>query len=92
MQKDSFPLHDPIEDDPAYSDRIRAVGDAVEEELKEEVVAHYVANGMDRGEAATRQLPFGSCHEIWGRTKSRLAEEGITWRSPDEMNPGILFD
>ena len=84
--------HDPIEDDPDYSERIQSVRDAVEKELKEEMVLWYVADGMDPEKAAKRELPFGSCHEVWGRMKSRLAEEGITWRSPDEMNPGILFD
>jgi hypothetical protein len=36
---------------------------------------------------------FGACHAIWAEKKQILREEfGIDWRTPDEMNPDVLFD
>ncbi len=34
----------------------------------------------------------GSCHEVWSLMRRYLAEYGVTWRSPTEMNPSVLFD
>lgn len=35
----------------------------------------------------------GSCHILWGRQQRILQEKyGISWRSPAEMNPDIIFD
>ena len=36
---------------------------------------------------------LGFCHMLWGRQEEILREEyGIAWRSPDAMNPDVLFD
>jgi len=44
--------------------------------------------------ASTRQTgntgQFG--HRIWLEQKRILAEQGITWFSPADMNPGTIFD
>lgn len=35
---------------------------------------------------------IGICHSVWCRQKKLLAERGIKWRTPQEMNPYINFD
>ena len=36
---------------------------------------------------------MGSCHLFWRLKKEILKEEhGITWYSPREMNPGVIYD
>ncbi len=35
---------------------------------------------------------FGSCHHVWILKTDYLAEKGITWRSPDVLNPRVRFD
>ena len=35
---------------------------------------------------------FGSCHHVWSLKTDYLAEKGITWRSPDLLNPRVRFD
>lgn len=34
----------------------------------------------------------GRGHRIWLEQKRILAEQGITWFSPADMNPGTIFD
>ena len=36
---------------------------------------------------------MGRCHIYWGHKKRLLKEKyNIDWKSPDDMNPGIMFD
>jgi len=36
---------------------------------------------------------LGFCHELWREQKRILKEKfKINWKTPDEMNPGYLFD
>ena len=35
---------------------------------------------------------IGICHSIWFLQKSLLEKKGIEWKTPVEMNPGVLFD
>ena len=35
---------------------------------------------------------FGSCHHVWSLKTDYLAEKGITWHSPDVLNPRVRFD
>ena len=35
---------------------------------------------------------FGMCHGVWKRKKQLLAERGIDWKTPQEMNPETKFD
>lgn len=69
--------YDPIEDDPAVKP------------LVETADAKAKAVLATRGRRPGR----GYCHLLW-REKKRIlqAEHGIIWRSPQEMNPDVLFD
>lgn len=45
--------------------------------------------------AELKDLPRfeGFCHQLWARQKQILKEKhGMTWKSPAEMNPNVLFD
>jgi len=87
-------LHDPIEDDP----EIRPLFLAICDEAGREVDAwHKQRIGeLEKATPAVAELfrsGRGLCHRTWARTKSLLKERhGIDWRSPSEMNPGIIFD
>jgi hypothetical protein len=36
---------------------------------------------------------LGFCHTYWSELKRILKEKyGIDWKSPEEMNPGVIFD
>ena len=35
---------------------------------------------------------MGFCFSYWSTLRQVLAERGISWRSPHEMNPGVMFD
>lgn len=35
---------------------------------------------------------MGICHRIWMRKKRLLAQSGIDWKTPAEMNPDVIFD
>ena len=35
---------------------------------------------------------MGSCHEMWALKEQYLLEKGIKWKSPQAMNPRVLFD
>jgi hypothetical protein len=38
-------------------------------------------------------LDMGYCYMVWEKQKKILKKRhGIDWKSPDEMNPTILFD
>lgn len=70
-------LTDPIEADPVFSAQFQAARNKAE--------ATVVASGL----VGTR----GSCHALWAAQKRILFEEhGITWFSPDQMNPDVVFD
>ena len=44
-------------------------------------------------EAARVFMMMGSCHELWGLQKNILKEKyGITWYTPSEVYPHIIFD
>lgn len=43
--------------------------------------------------AARLFMQLGSCHWIWAMKKSILHEKyGITWYSPAELNPDVIYD
>lgn len=35
---------------------------------------------------------MGFCFGYWAEKRNALAKRGIEWRSPGEMNPGVIFD
>ena len=58
---------------------------------KVDAQAHRLAEkelGMPKGE-----VWFGSCHTIWKYKKQILRKEyHMIWRSPEDLNPGLLYD
>ena len=44
-------------------------------------------------QAAQVFMQLGSCHRLWAIQKQILKEKyGITWYSPEELNPEIIYD
>ena len=35
---------------------------------------------------------IGMCHLYWPQKQQFLKERGVDWKTPIEMNPGVLFD
>lgn len=35
---------------------------------------------------------LGSCHILWSNKKEMLAQQGVDWKTPHEMNPHVMFD
>ena len=47
----------------------------------------------DPEQAAQVFMQLGSCHRLWALQKQILKEKyGITWYSPDDLNPEIIYD
>jgi hypothetical protein len=68
---------DPIENDPAFFETLKLANHDAEAEL--------LATGHKHG--------LGWCHLFWSVKKRILKEKyGIDWKSPEELNPHILFD
>ncbi len=68
--------HDPIEDDPKLG--------PIVEKARREAVSEELGNQPER---------LGFCHIVWATQKRILKDKyGIDWKTPAEMNPGILFD
>jgi len=71
---------DPKERDPKY----RKIIEDVEREARDNLIKELGP------EQARRE---GFCFLLWGEQKRILKEKyGIDWKSPDEMNPDVLFD
>jgi hypothetical protein len=69
-------LYDPIRDDPDIGPIIKAASECAHQEVSGGKYEH-----------------LGTCYLIWRRQKEILKEEhGITWYSPREMNPGVIYD
>ena len=69
-------LYDPIRDDPDIGPIIKAASECAHQEVSGGKYEH-----------------LGTCHLIWRRQKEILKEEhGITWYSPREMNPSVIYD
>ena len=60
--------------------------DPLPEEIEKAVEAKIIAEIGEGGY-------LGYCHSYWAAKKRILKEEyGIDWKSPSELNPGVLFD
>ena len=69
-------FYDPIRDDPDIGPIIKAAAERAHQEVSGGKYEH-----------------LGTCHLIWRRQKEILKEEhGITWYSPSEMNPRVIYD
>ena len=67
---------DPQERDRTFRDLLKRV--------EKEAASRTEARGI---------VGFGSCHAVWAEMKAILTDEhGISWRSPADMNPLVLFD
>ena len=53
---------------------------AVIDEVEEKIDQNRTLYGM------------GSCHEIWALKYDYLLEKGIDWKSPQALNPRVMFD
>lgn len=53
---------------------------AVIDEIEEKIDQNRTLYGM------------GSCHEIWALKCEYLLEKGIDWKSPQVLNPRVMFD
>ena len=53
---------------------------AVIDEVEEKIDKNRTMRGM------------GSCHEIWALKYEYLLEKGIHWKSPQMLNPRVMFD
>jgi hypothetical protein len=74
--------HDPIENDPIIRSLVRQAEEEAKVELEKEALAKKVL-----------LLDMGYCYMLWEKQKEILKKRyGIDWKSPDEMNPMILFD
>lgn len=70
--------HDPIEETTAYRRVVAAAEEAAWVAVE--------AAGIERGS-------FGSCWPFWAAKQRILREHyGVAWRTPSEMNPGVIFD
>lgn len=51
----------------------------------------YLPDNPERAADVLSQI--GSCHRLWDMQKTILKEKyGITWYSPNELNPEIIYD
>jgi len=51
------------------------------------------ADALAEAELKDQRGIFGFCHLFWGKKQEILQKRfGVTWFSPDEMNPNICFD
>ena len=85
-------LHDPLEDDAVYGQKIADAKAKAGEIFREYLAkrnADYIRRGLNH---MVSEHPRGGCHFVWRETKRILAEQGVTWYSPAEMNPGSIFD
>ena len=65
-----------VHDPVEMTEQYLAVIDRVEERVEESRTAHGL----------------GSCYEVWALRRAYLAECGVAWRSPAELNLGVRFD
>ena len=92
QQPEAKTLHDPIEDEPQYSELFITIRDSVEAELRAEIARENEARKSSGDETAFRDWPLGTCHRMWRMMKERLAAEGVVWYSLADLNPGHRFD
>ena len=69
--------HDPVEDDPRFAEAFKTIDDEVKVLLTD-----HPQRGKD-----------GFFNIYWDTKKTLLKQKhGIDWRTPQEMNPGTIFD
>lgn len=68
--------------------------DKYRELISDEVDEYMIANNLAwRDSAGNYHFRMGSCYTRWAYEKKLLKERyGIDWITPDEANPGVMFD
>jgi hypothetical protein len=87
-------FRDPIEFDPnvrpKFEEICKEAGEIVRE-WQQERVRRLQLESPELAKAASTGT--GLCHRHWALVKQLMRERhGIEWRSPSDMNPGVLFD
>lgn len=65
--------------------------DPVQASEKWEDVIYEVEKEVDE-ELKDDPRGMGFCHAYWSAKKAALARRGVEWRSPNSMNPRVIFD
>ncbi len=80
---------DAEEDDDVFASLYRSQRESTERKLNEAKMLMH-----DYPEQAARVfMQLGSCHTLWALQKRILKEKyGITWYTPAELHPEIIFD
>ena len=80
---------DAEEDDDVFASLYRSQRESTERKLNE---AKMLMPDYPE-QAAQVFMELGSCHRLWTMQKNILKEKyGITWYTPDELHPEIIFD
>lgn len=76
-------------DNDVFSSLYKELRKSTEEKLKE--AKSLMPDNPERAANVLEQL--GCCHRLWSLQKRILKEKyGITWHTPAELNPDIIFD
>jgi len=76
-------------DDPFYDGSGESMKVSASKRIAE--AKRLLPNNPER--AANLFIQLGCCHRLWDMQKTILKEKyGITWYSPDELNPEIIYD
>jgi hypothetical protein len=92
QEQNSRPLHDPIEDDPEFKERVAAARDAAEQDHRAWIAEDNRSLQEAGREREISEWRRGSCFRIWKLMKEDLSQAGISWYSPADMNPDFIFD
>ncbi len=57
-----------------------------------EMTDAYLAVIDEVEELIEKNKTVNICHEYWSLKSDYLSKRGISWRSPVQLNPGVLFD
>lgn len=77
------------DEDDAFASLYRSQWESVGKKLNE--AKRLMPDNPERAAQVFMQL--GCCHRLWDMQKTILKEKyGITWYSPDELNPEIIYD
>lgn len=66
--------------------------DAKEFDPQYQAVIEEVSRGVKAEMEREGIKGLGSCYEFWERKQKQLRKRGIEWKSPEELNPGTLYD
>ena len=80
-----------IPDDLPFGSPQDVLSEIDEAKMKVLIAKEYMPDNPQMAASVLEQL--GSCHRIWSMQKTILKEKyGITWYTPAELNPDIIFD